>query len=180
MATPLTRVEHRSSEADLDAMWAERRTPGTSASPSSGRAHSWWSSLAPAGHLGRLPEMALWSCSPSCMRRSAFRGCGPVANGGGHAYLVLAWLCVLGMRVLNTGQSPVVVAVLHPLPHLWVVLHTRLAIITTVLIPRRALAVIRIAQSDGSREVLTSIGLGSVISLGLSPRSGSVHRPDPA
>ncbi|MCB1240111.1 MAG: hypothetical protein KDB30_10605, partial [Tetrasphaera sp.] len=59
MATPLTRVEHRSSEADLDAMWAEQENAWHL-----GFALIWASTfvvvvLAPAGHLGRLPEMAL-------------------------------------------------------------------------------------------------------------------------
>ena len=76
----------------------------------------------------------------------------------------------LALRPGDAGAQrghPVVVAVLHPLPHLWVVLHTRLAIITTVLIPRRP-GGHPDSQSDGSREVLTSIGLSNVISLGLS------------
>ena len=166
MATPLTRVEHRSSEADLDAMWAEQENAWHL-----GFALIWASTfvvvvLAPAGHLGRLPEMALLVVLAVVYAAFGVPGMRAGGERRGHAYLVLAWLCVLGMQVLNADtQSWLLYFILFP--HLWVVLHTRLAIITTVLI-LAALAVIRIAQSDGSREVLTSIGLSSVISLGLS------------
>ena len=166
MATPLTRVEHRSSEADLDAMWAEQENAWHL-----GFALIWASTfvvvvLAPAGHLGRLPEMALLVVLAVVYAAFGVPGMRAGGERRGHAYLVLAWLCVLGMQVLNADtQSWLLYFILFP--HLWVVLHTRLAIITTVLI-LAALAVMRIAQSDGSREVLTSIGLSSVISLGLS------------
>ena len=166
MATPLTRVEHRSSEADLDAMWADQENAWHL-----GFALIWASTfvvvvLAPAGHLGRLPEMALLVVLAVVYAAFGVPGMRAGGERRGHAYLVLAWLCVLGMQVLNADtQSWLLYFILFP--HLWVVLHTRLAIITTVLI-LAALAVIRIAQSDGSREVLTSIGLSSVISLGLS------------
>ncbi|MBK8728950.1 MAG: sensor histidine kinase [Tetrasphaera sp.] len=166
MATPLTRVEHRSSEADLDAMWAEQENAWHL-----GFALVWASTfvvvvLAPAGHLGRLPEMALLVVLAVVYAAFGIPGMRAGGERRAYTYLVLAWLCVLGMQVLNADtQSWLLYFILFP--HLWVVLHTRLAIITTVLI-LAALAVMRIAQSDGSREVLTSIGLSSVISLGLS------------